>query len=66
MSAPWNLQSKRFLLVAVMTAAFISLLIFAPEVGAPLTPYAYGLIAAYCGFESWKPTGVSNGTGAGE
>jgi hypothetical protein len=54
----WNLQSKRFLLVAVMTAGYLALLVFAPEVGAPLTPYAYGLIAAYCGFESWKPTGV--------
>ena len=59
MSAPqWNLQSKRFLLVAVMTAGYLALLVFVPEVAAPLTPYAYGLIAAYCGFESWKPTGV--------
>jgi len=54
----WNIASKRFLVVGVMTLAYLALLVFAPEVAAPLTPYAYGLVAAYCGFESWKPTGV--------
>jgi len=57
-SAPWNLQSKRFLLVAALTAAYIVLLFVAPEVAAPIAPYTYGMVVAYCGVESWKPTGV--------
>ena len=51
----WNIKSKRFLIVGVMTLAWICLLIAKEVVAVQLAPYAYGLVAAYCGFDSWKP-----------
>lgn len=52
----WNIRSKRFLIVGVMTLAWIALLVCKEAIAVQLAPYAYGLIAAYCGFDSWKPS----------
>ena len=52
----WNIRSKRFLIVGVMTLAWIALLVCKEEIAVQLAPWAYGLIAAYCGFDSWKPS----------
>ena len=52
----WNMRSKRFLIVGVMTLAWISLLIAKEDTAVKLAPYTFALIAAYCGFDSWKPT----------
>ena len=52
----WNIRSKRFLLVSVMTVGWLVLLYTAKGTAIALAPYAYGLIAAYCGFETWNPT----------
>ena len=50
----WNIRSKRFLIVSVMTLAWIVLLISKEAIAVQLAPYAYALVAAYCGFDTWK------------
>lgn len=50
----WNIRSKRFLIVGVVTLAWIALLIGKEDTAITLAPYTFGLIAAYCGFDSWK------------
>jgi hypothetical protein len=50
----WNIRSKRFLIVGVMTLAWMALLICKEEVALQLAPYAYALVAAYCGFDTWR------------
>jgi len=50
----WNIKSKRFLMVGVMSLAWIALLIAKEAIAVQLAPYAYGLVAAYCGFDTWR------------
>ncbi len=50
----WNMRSKRFLIVGVMSLAWIALLITKEAVAVQLAPYAYALVAAYCGFDTWR------------
>lgn len=54
MMMKWNIKSKRFLIVGVVTLAWICLLIGKEDTAITLAPYTFGLIAAYCGFDSWK------------
>ena len=51
-----NFTSKRFIFTAFMTTLYVVLLFVKPDTAETLTPFAYALIAAYCGFESWKPS----------
>ena len=51
----WNIKSKRFLIVGIMTLAWVMLLIAKEDTAITLAPYTFGLVAAYCGFDSWKP-----------
>lgn len=51
-----NFKSKRFIFTAFMTAVYVALLVWKPDTATALTPFAYGLIAAYCGWESWRPS----------
>lgn len=52
----WNIRSKRFAIVGVMTLAWMALLITKEEIAVALAPYAYALVAAYCGFDTWRPS----------
>ena len=54
----WSIKSKRFLIVGVMTLAWICLLIAKEAIAVQLAPYAYGLVAAYCGFDTWHRSNV--------
>jgi threonine dehydrogenase-like Zn-dependent dehydrogenase len=50
----WNIKSKRFLIVGVMSMAWIALLVAKEVIAVQLAPYAYALVAAYCGFDTWR------------
>ena len=53
----WNLKSKRFFLMLVVVAVWIATLLTKDALFTGLTPWVFGLMAGYMGFESWKPTG---------
>jgi len=61
----WNIKSKRFFVMLVVLATWLVTLITKDELFMALTPYVFGLIAGYMGFESWRPSGLS-GTNTGQ
>ncbi len=50
----WNIRSKRFLIVGVITLAWIALLVAKEDTAITLAPYTFGLVAAYCGFDTFR------------
>jgi len=52
-----NFTSKRFIFTTFMTLVYIAMLVWNPETAQHLTPFAYGLIVTYCGWETWRPSG---------
>ena len=54
----WNIKSKRFMLILMIIAVWIATLLTKDALFTGLTPYVFGLIASYMGFESWKPSGL--------
>lgn len=61
-----NLKSKRFLFAAMVGlvwfgAAIKAVLSGNTDVLNTLNPYCLGYLATYSGWESWKPTGLTNG-----
>jgi hypothetical protein len=54
----WNIKSKRFLVTLIVNCVWAATLAMNMELFKFMTPYAVGFNAAYCGFESWKPSGI--------
>ena len=54
----WNLKSKRFLVTLIVNSVWAATLAMNAELFRFMTPYAAAFNAAYCGFESWKPSGT--------
>lgn len=57
--AAWNMRSKRLLVVCFIAAVYVATLCISWDLFRFLTPYAFGFLAAYVGFESWRPTGLA-------
>jgi len=58
MKDKWSIKSKRFFLVLVVIAVWIATLLTKDALFVQLTPWVFGLLGGYMGFESWKPTGT--------
>jgi len=52
----WNMKSKRFLLALMVFGVWVATLVIDPEMFKWLTPFALGAVAAWMGFDSWKPS----------
>ena len=57
----WNIKSKRFLVVLFASGIYVATLAVNPDLFRFVTPYVFAFWAAYMGFESWRPSGVSWG-----
>lgn len=51
----WNMKSKRFLLALMVFGVWVATLVVDKELFQWLTPFALGSVAAWMGFDSWRP-----------
>lgn len=60
----WSIRSKRFLFTLIVAAVWIATFVVSAvrkdyEVFRFATPWCLAFIAAYNGFESWRPSGLA-------